>query len=189
MDKNLMVRFLVEEAIKPQDSGKTNARLWDAIRKAHRDVITGARTGNIPYYVDINKYDKNTSLKCLYRIITDSTEPLYSASLIDQLQNDDEKVEFSAVQKLVNMKLKYLIIINGCEDNQVKFDICEEKCDCPVDSIILKKLKKVIGSEHTRWTAMHKDEYDTVQGEIAAYLQKEYPSEMYGNIWFDFLMW
>ena len=189
MDKNLVVRFLAKEAIKAQGNGKANDRLWNAIRKAHRDVITGARTGNIPYYVDINKDGKNASLKCLYRIISDSTGPLYSASLIDQLQNDDEKVEFSAVQKLVNMTLKYLIIINDCEDNQVKFEICEDKCDCPIDSVILEKLKKVTSNKHTCWTAMHKDEYNQVQSEIAAYLQKEYPGETYGNIWFDFLMW
>lgn len=189
MDKNLIVRFLVNEAIKVQDNGKTNDRLWDVIRKAHRDVMTGARTGNISYYVDINKDGKNTTLEYLYRIITDSTEPLCSASLIEQLQKNDKNIEFSAIQKLVNMTLKYLIIINDCEDNLVKFDICEEKCDCPIDSIILEKLKKVTSCNHICWTKMHYDEYEKVQREITEYLQKKYPNETYGNIWFDFLMW
>lgn len=94
MDKNLVVRFLAKEAIKAQGNGKANDRLWDAIRKAHRDATTGARTGNIPYYVDINKDDKNTSLKCLYRIISDSTGPLYSAPLIDQCKMMIKRLNF-----------------------------------------------------------------------------------------------
>ena len=38
MDKELTIRFLTKEAIKPQDGIAHKDRLWDAIRKAHRDV-------------------------------------------------------------------------------------------------------------------------------------------------------
>lgn len=43
MDKKLMTHFLIREAIKVQNDKKREGRLWDAIRKAHRDVMTGAR--------------------------------------------------------------------------------------------------------------------------------------------------
>lgn len=55
--------------------------------------------------------------------------------MIQKLQKNDGTLEFAAIQKLVNMTLKYLIILNECEGTASVFDICEEKCDCPVDSI------------------------------------------------------
>lgn len=69
------------------------------------------------------------------------------------------------------------------------FAICEEKCDCPIDSIILERLKEINGKTHTCWTNMKESEYKDVQKEIQEYLQKEYPKSTLGNIWFDFLMW
>lgn len=52
MEKNLIIRFLTTEAIKTPDMPRHKDRLWDAIRKAHRDVMTGARTGNISKYAE-----------------------------------------------------------------------------------------------------------------------------------------
>lgn len=58
MEKNLIIRFLTTEAIKTPDRPKHKDRLWDAIRKAHRDVMTGARTGNISKYAEKTKTEK-----------------------------------------------------------------------------------------------------------------------------------
>lgn len=189
MDKDLIVSFLVKEAIKAKEDSKHRSRLWDAIRKANRDVMTGARTGNIPNYVRINKDGQNKSSEWLYQIIVDEKEPLCSKLLMDKLQTKDMQVEFSAIQKLVNMTLKYLIILNECESDKEKFDICEDKCECPIDSIILDRLKKINGNKHECWTRIKEREYNAVQYEIATYLKEIYPTKTRGNIWFDFREW
>lgn len=196
MEKNLIIRFLTTEAIKTPDRPKHKDRLWDAIRKAHRDVMTGARTGNISKYAEKNKYGKDETLEYLYQEIRNAKEPLSSSFLIQKLQKNDGTIEFAAIQKLVNMTLKYLIILNECEGTASVFDICEEKCDCPVDSTILKKLARINkkigrinGNPHKCWTNMDESDYIDVQNEIQTYLKKEYPQGTHGNIWFDFLMW
>ena len=188
MDKKLMIQFLTKEAIKTQTDSKHKDRIWAAIRKAHRDVMTGARTGNIKNYVEENKNGKNKTTEYLYQKIKRET-PLSSLSLIEKIQELDSTVEFAAIQKLVNMTLKYLIILNEFEKTDLALNICEEKCDCPVDSIILEKLSKINGIKHECWTKMEETEYKNVQNEIQEYLKNEYPNNTYGNIWFDFLMW
>lgn len=189
MEKNLIIRFLTTEAIKTPDRPKHKDRLWDAIRKAHRDVMTGARTGNISKYAEKNKDGKDETLEYLYQEILNAKEPLSSSLLIQKLQKNDGTLKFAAIQKLVNMTLKYLIILNECEGSASDFAICEEKCDCPIDSIILKRLNKINGNKHECWTKMEEREYIKVQDEIRAYLREEYPQYTRGNIWFDFLMW
>lgn len=189
MEKNLIIRFLTTEAIKTPDRPKHKDRLWDAIRKAHRDVMTGARTGNISKYAEKNKDGKDETLEYLYQEILNAKEPLSSSFLIQKLQKNDGTLEFSAIQKLVNMTLKYLIILNECEGTASVFDICEEKCDCPIDSIILERLNKINGNKHECWTKIEEPKYIKVQDEIRAYLREEYPQDTRGNIWFDFLMW
>lgn len=189
MEKNLIIRFLTTEAIKTPDRPKHKDRLWDAIRKAHRDVMTGARTGNIPIYSEKNRDKNEKTLEYLYQQIHKEQGSLSSGLLIEKLQKNDGAIEFAAIQKLVNMTLKYLIILNECEGTASVFDICEEKCDCPIDSIILERLNKINGNKHECWTKIEESEYIKVQDEIRAYLREEYPQDTRGNIWFDFLMW
>ena len=189
MDKNLMIRFLTTEAIKTPDRPKHKDRLWGAIRKAHRDVMTGARTGHISKYAEKNKDGKDETLEYLYQEILNAKEPLSSGVLIEKLRKNDDEIEFAAIQKLVNMTLKYLIILNECEGTASALTICEERCDCPIDSIILERLKKINGKRHKCWTKLEENEYIDVQNEIRAYLKREYPQDTRGNIWFDFLMW
>ena len=189
MDKKLMIRFLIRETIKVQNGKRHNHRLWDAIRKAHRDVMTGARQNNFPNYVEKNKANRNQSLEYLYNLIANETGPLCSKNLIKKLQEKDKTIEFTALQKLVNMTLKYLILLNELDDTAPAFNICEEKCDCPIDSIILQNLFKINGISHECWTKMKEPEYIQVQREIKNYLEETYPQEQHGNIWFDFLKW
>lgn len=180
---------MTKEAIKNQE--KSTDRLWDCIWKAHRDTMTGARSGNIKNYCEKNKNGRNETLKQLREIICSGKE-LRSEDLIKKLQEKDCEIEFAAVQKLVNMTLKYIIILNEFEGENFKYEVCEEKCDCPIDSIILerlKKLKKINGSESVCWTKIDKEKYEKVQDKIKEYLKEKYPSEPRGNIWFDFLMW
>ena len=159
MEKNLIIRFLTTEAIKTPDRPKHKDRLWDAIRKAHRDVMTGARTGNIPIYSEKNRDKNEKTLEYLYQQIHKEQGSLSSGLLIEKLQKNDGAIEFAAIQKLVNMTLKYLIILNECEGTASVFDICEEKCDCPIDSIILERLNKINGNKHECWTKIEEPEY------------------------------
>lgn len=199
MDRNLMISFLAKEAIKSQ--GDEKGRLWDCIRKANRDVMTGARTKKIDNYCEKNRWGNNETLIALYKIICNKcngNEPLYSDNLIKELQKNDEnievdkRIEFGAIQKLVNMTLKYLIILQEFEDTEElrKYEVCEEECECPIDSIILDKLRELnILNEKLTWTSMNEDKYRDVQKKIGEYLKEKYPSKKYGKIWFDFLMW
>ena len=93
MEKNLIIRFLTTEAIKTPDRPKHKDRLWDAIRKAHRDVMTGARTGNISKYAEKNKGGKDETLEYLYQEILNAKEPLSSSFLIQKLQKNDGTLE------------------------------------------------------------------------------------------------
>lgn len=188
MDKELMRNFLIKEVIPPRNSTEHKKdRLWDAVRKANRDLMTAARTGNIEKYAEANKDGQYATVQSLYDIIRMEKEPLCSADLIKKLRKKNKEIEFGAVQKLVNMTLKYLIIINAFENEE--FNICEEKCDCPLDSAILKKLKDLNKIEHECWTKIDDAEYDSIQTEISEHLKTEYPAKAYGNIWFDFVEW
>ena len=189
MDKDLMVKFLTKEAIKTPSNTIYKDRLWAAIRKAHRDVMTGARTKNISKYTERNKGGKNTTLDYLYEQISAEKGSLCSETLIKKLRDKDKEIEFAAIQKLVNMTLKYLIILKEYEETSFDFTICEEKCDCPIDSIILERLKEINGKNHECWTNMGKSEYEDVQEEIQSHLKKQYKDDTHGNIWFDFLYW
>lgn len=187
--RNFMIRFLMKEAIKPAEVNKDQrqdieqGRLWDAIKKAHKDVVTGARTKNIDKYCKSNCNEENKTLIALYKRVKNSEVPLCSKELINYLLNEDDSIEFGAIQKLVNMTLKYLMILNSL-DKDFSVDIDEPNCDCPIDSIILAKL-----GPHTSWTQMGKTEYDEVQAEIRSKLQSCTETKDLGNIWFDFINW
>lgn len=183
-------------------SGDKDDRLWDAIWKAHRDTVTGARTGNISKYCSKNAHGKKKTLKLLYEIIKEDTSALYTEKVFTALtakMNDvtgekaEKGVEFAAMQKLVNMTLKYIIILNLFEQKEIH-KVCEEKCDCPIDSVILNELKrgrKDVGfspKEYPSWTLVCQKEYDEIQEDIRECLKKKHPDKK-GNIWFDFLMW
>ena len=190
--KALMSRFLLKEAIKPRaEKEYKEKRLWDAIKKAHKDVMTGARTGNIPTYCVANKNGANHTLKQLYDDIEQFIEKgkqLCSKDLIESLNKTNPEVEFGAVQKLVNMTLKYIIILNELEEG-FSIQVNEKMCECPIDSIVLDKLYRYNQKKHLCWTKMKDIEYKEVQEEIGGCLKVKYPDQRLGNIWFDFLEW
>ena len=112
----------------------------------------------------------------------ESKTAIASMSLIEKMQNEFPDVEFGAIQKLVNMTLKYVIILKTFT-NEIDFEVDESGCDCPLDSIILGKLPQ----EHTVWTRIDEQEYEQVQNEIRESLSKEHCNS--GNVIFDFLHW
>ena len=188
MDSKLINDFLVRAAI-PQVSDEdrlpcrknVNGRenviersnlLWDAIYRAHRDVLTGRK--NVVDYSKQKTSKKgeevagvNSVAQALYFKIKSATESeqLSSKKLIEFLVNEfKDDVPFGAIQKLVNMTLKYLFILQelGYLRTYGIPDIKEDDCDCPLDRIILNS----IGHPETKWTCIDKDQYNKIQNEI-----------------------
>lgn len=182
-----LVRVAIPEASKehlPEVIEETNC-VWDAIWRAHRDVLTARKNiegylsfGHEPY---VNK-DQNCNLipAQLYEIITGNNgkrAKLCTAELIAALQKPFEfnnkeinfgvTVEFGALQKLVNMTLKYLLLLQcfDVEDEMLAFldPINEVDCDCPLDSSVLSHTKEY---KHAKWTQLDQDTYGDIQKEI-----------------------
>lgn len=188
MEKYIMENFLVKAAIPVNIHKKNeqpeNPRLWDAIWRAHRDVLTGRF--HLEKYIEKAKGEKKHQVtEKLNEIILESArtgEVIASAPLIRRLQSEFPDVEFGAIQNLVNMTLKYVIILKTFTDD-IDFTVDESGCDCPLDSIILGKLPK----KHTVWTKINEEEYKQVQTEIRESLSQEHCAS--GNVTFDFLHW
>ena len=195
MEKDDMFEFLVKTAIpekthKKGEEPKKYPRIWDAIWRAHRDTLTGRY--KLTDYIAAEGENKHNVTKALYNKIencVDRKESISSESLISYLSEQPQKVEFGAIQKLVNMTLKYLIILKSFDLLVSKdlvpidLDIDESKCHCPLDSIILEKL----GHTELRWTSVSKDKYNDVQDEISKRLSSEEKPK--GNIFYDFKYW
>lgn len=186
MEKEVMYQFLVKTAIPVIKWGKETGtdRIRDAIWRAHRDTLTGRF--QLETYRELTYGEKkHKATDKLYEKIKeciDNNEALSSEPLIKYLDDNLKGVEFGAIQKLVNMSLKYLIILNAFEfEKPIAID--ESKCDCPLDSIILGKLKK----QHTPWTKIKKQEYNEVQQEI--YNDPSFDKKSTGNIVYDFIHW
>lgn len=174
--------FLLNSTLQP----KTDDSINNAIARAHRDVLTGRF-----HLSDYCNSQKNNHPKdFLERIIKETklkntkSEPIGSMELIDYLYNNFKPIEFGAIQKLVNMTLKYLYLISldSYSTDLSEYFIDIKKYDCPLDSKILSKLEK----KHTPWTRIEKDEYIKVQNEIKEHLKdknKYYDS----NLLFDLL--
>ena len=172
MDEKLITNFLVKSTIPKQQKNKypnniNNKRLWDAIYRAHRDVLTG-RVWLPKYCKNFGSAQNNEILKHLYEKILEN-DICYSGLLISQLL-ENRNVEYGAIQKLVNMTLKYILILNTFEDDfEIKID--ERKCDCPVDSIILNELK----GKHPKWTQIENEkQYNNIQDEIKTGLRFDF---------------
>lgn len=187
MEKEVMYQFLVKTAIPVNKWGKETETdsVRDAIWRAHRDTLTGRFQ-----LKEYRKYTEEGERKhkvtdALYKKIKeciDSYEALSSEPLIKYLDDNFKGVEFGAIQKLVNMSLKYLIILKAFGFEKT-LEIDEAKCDCPLDSVILGKL----GYTEMRWTKISEEEYVEVQNKIRKTLSSE--EKNMGNIVYDFIHW
>ena len=188
MDTKIMSTFLVKSAVPVNQHKKGTMpscpRVWDAIWRAHRDVLTGRfhLKEYVSFSVGERKHQVTDLLYCHIVEQGQLGQALSSMELINFLSNAFETVEFGAIQKLVNMTLKYLIILKNVT-GECDYVIDERNCHCPIDSIILSKLPKT----HTPWTSLQREEYIQIQAEIQSLLSEEYPAV--GNVVFDFLQW
>ena len=94
---------------------------------------------------------------------------------------------YGLCQKLVNMTFKYLYVFSDYTGINIDFS----SCDCPLDSVILKRL----GQTNVKWSRLTKKEYDDIQNKIKEELQKDnrYKNNKelknIGNLAYDFLNW
>lgn len=161
-----IIAFLIRAAIpevkdksKLPEKGnlKTEDKLiWEAIYRAHRDVLTGR--GNVTEYS--SKKESPDSLNQICLALYDRVkcgEELSSSKLVSLLRKTFTDVPMGQIQKLVNMTLKYLLILSRF--HLISLVIDESKCDCPLDSVILERLK-----EKTKWTRLEdEEEYNRLQ--------------------------
>lgn len=161
-----IIAFLIRAAIpevkdksKLPEKGnlKTEDKLiWEAIYRAHRDVLTGR--GNVTEYS--SKKESPDSLNQICLALYDGVkcgEELSSSKLVSLLRKTFTDVPMGQIQKLVNMTLKYLLILSRF--HLISLVIDESKCDCPLDSVILERLK-----EKTKWTRLEdEEEYNRLQ--------------------------
>ena len=197
MEREDMYSFLIRAAIPrvdkhylPEGLDKSNW-IWDAVFRAHRDVLTGR--GNVTEYstkVMSFKYGRmsrkvNTIALSLYKLIEEKIEKgvmLSSEQLIPiMIMRNSEQgsiIPFGQLKKLVNMTLKYLVILQSFGNIEPVVDVNE--CDCPIDSIIIKKLG--LGEKY-RWTSLTEPEYDKLQ----KYVDKKVPAE--SRLIYDFKVW
>ena len=91
---------------------------------------------------------------------------------------------YGLAQKFVNMAYKYFFVYKRYIDYEIDFS----NCDCPLDSIILGKIKY----RKNVWSKLTKDEYKTCQDLVQSEIQKCGLSEeatVIGNLVFDFYGW
>lgn len=156
------------------------------IRIAYNDMLSAGR-----YYLSKDKDSLCNSLKS----ILEENNYVYSHDIIEKttlLFGEQEKIgkgnryvtRYGLAQKLVNMTYKYLFVFNHYIYREIDFS----KCDCPLDSAILKKLE--LEKKYT-WSKVNKEEYSNCQKLIKEKLKNENIKELanIGNMAYDFLTW
>ena len=195
MEQKEMYLFLIRTAIPrvdphnlPKGLNESNW-IWDAVYRAHRDVLTG-RSYVTEYSActeqfKVGKMNRkvNTVALELYELVEKNRESgalLSSKSLLEEMQKSMKckEIPFGQLQKLVNMTLKYLVILQTFD--QIDLVVDTGACDCPIDSIIINKLGL---EEKYRWTRLKKSEYN----ELQICVQNKVPTE--SKLKYDFAVW
>lgn len=175
MDNKIVYKFCLESLL----PGILNA--WEdkekmvdiVLRRANRDTMAGAR-----FKYDGYAENKDFYIGELKKTILDGKK-LASIELIEELDRAKKGANVGSIQKLVNMTLKYLYVIQVYEFD---FEIDPALCDCPLDSIILNELDKKTKKHHTKWTKIESlEDYESIQKDIA-----EQPESAGSNLFYDF---
>lgn len=175
MDNKIVYKFCLESLL----PGILNARedkekMVDIVlRRANRDTMAGARFWDKEYSNNQDFY-----IKKLKEIIKGGQQ-LSSIEIIKKLDQAKKGAIVGSIQKLVNMTLKYLYVIQVYEFD---FGIDPSGCDCPLDSIILDDLDKKTKKHHTKWTQIKTlEDYKSIQKDIAGF-----PESAGSNLFYDF---
>ncbi len=152
---------------------KTDSVIKCCIRKAYDDMKVAGRFCLLEktkdsfcewFYKELDKanYEFNFGLIC-------EAEKQLKKNF-DKKKSDRGITPFGLAQKIVNMTFKYLYVFHDYAKTKTKFD----GCDCPLDSIVLGRLKKekafaeVVGAEKSSivWSKITKTDYSNCQEAI-----------------------
>lgn len=176
MDTKDVIKFLIcslipevsDKKMLPENVGKDDW-IWKCVNRAHRDVLAG-RSNVVSYSCkkeqSVVGKQYNVIAFDLYNEIKNSKDTINTRDLINKLymkyKNEHEEIIVGAIQKLINMTFKYLVTLKwfGIVDYEF-IDI--EKCDCPLDSIILKTTDKF---KEEKWTKIKDyNRYEYIQND------------------------
>ncbi len=165
------------------------------ISVAYKDMLTAGK-----YYLDADlkkgdeeKKNRNIARRKEFFELLQQCEFAFSLDLIkraSELFGTEEEIRsgvgyatrLGLSQKLVNMTFKYFYVFK----NEIGLDIDFSGCDCPIDSIILEKLK--LDSTYV-WSKLSMQDYAKIQYKIDSIAKEspEYPR--IGRLIYDFTMW
>lgn len=173
----------IEKESEPEYSDKK--LIWECICRAHRDVLSG-RDNVTDYSSNTDSGFNKVSLELYYAITrADKRINPKSRDLIEHLLPCNNG-HIGSTQKLVNMALKYMYLMQ-LFGKLSDFNINENDCDCPLDSIILERL----GRNNNKWTKDFKindgDDGYSIYVEIQNQIQRERGEK--SRLSYDFENW
>jgi hypothetical protein len=190
MEKKLVNEFCLESIIPGIKEALVKESLLEVLdvvlKRANRDVMTGARS---PYFSDTYRNNQEDYIKCTRELIEKQLANLSSKNLIKAIieKSKEEPEIIAEIQKLVNMALKYLYVIQEYGYNEkLGYTIVLSKCDCPLDSTILDELHRRTKKTYPTWTQLKSlKDYDEIQTDIETISKKENKTKLE----FDFENW
>lgn len=192
MEKSYKIRFLEKSILNREtDLNDTDTIILKCINLAYRDMLTAGK-----YYL-VNDEVNNMESRCnRLKLILEERNYIYSRDIIEKaciLFGTEEKIgldnkyatRYGLAQKFVNMTYKYFYVFN----DYIKKEIDFSNCDCPLDSVILRKNQELKGYT---WSKLTKEDYEFCQKIISERLPKESLNDelkLLGNLAFDFRYW
>ncbi len=202
-----LIASVIPDASEHHPDGKNKRDfLWDAVWRAHRDTLQGRFHLEGYLKQQENEHPNKVAVE-LHRELSSVQSGIApsSSALIEGLKGScEDDVEYGAFQKLVNMTLKYLLILQGFDqstdgslssiDNALSSfpKIDRSLCDCPLDSFVLASLRKELADktlvDGVAWTSIDEHTYIKIQNAIDAVIRSSYP-QCYSRLDYDFIAW
>lgn len=162
------------------------------VSRAHKDVMIGARyktTESSTCYCDYNRYYQDL----VSSLILAEQSQVSGRGIIEKICNKRKKafaVNIGLIQKLVNMTVKYLYVINASGLGDIEIEIVKSDCDCPLDSKIIGQLSADTGNKYKGWIKLDNlDEYRSIQDDIQSVILKNAKYAGESRLEYDFVNW
>jgi hypothetical protein len=174
------------------DFSNVDSIVLKCIDKAYMDMLSGGR-----FYVNhLEGFNKKNIITNVKQIL-EKFNYKYSIEMLNETiclfgnkekigikgNNNNYATRLGLSQKIINMTYKYLYCIN---EFIKELNIDYSLCDCPIDSIVLKRL-----NINSCWTKLEMKEYSKIQEEITLLLKIDHKEdyEVLGNLLLDFIVW
>ena len=184
--RNFIEKLILGRNIDMHDQDKVVTK---CIRLAYNDMLSAGR-----YYVDITKKGNDICNRvqsifkdqyyCFSRDCIDEVAGCFGShgTICSEKNKQRYVTSYGMAQKIVNMSYKYFYTFNDyLEEKNIDFSTC----DCPIDSVILKKLPKI----DNPWSKITKKEYEKCQENIKEQIEADPLFDVIGNMAFDFTNW